>query len=256
MALRFFVKFLSAVKTSYLPALILLFVSFFCAAYSNFTSFQNNLFQISFYVVLFLSLGLILFSRNFKNIFFLLILRIISLVFNHLRFLQIPQPLFQDVYGWFMLIVPLTFVFLNVLPKNPAHFFWIFVFLLVEGLVVENFYLLQISIFSFKFNCLCPVVFYLYLSSYFRQRQTGQHYRGALFCFHLSFPRPWKCCKHLKFYFIPSFLCSYFVHIPPLCCLLWILQRWVNGRLFQRFFSSSWPKEVSAEIYLSFFLYW
>ncbi len=143
--MRFFLKFLSSVKTSYLPAFVLLIAALFCAAYQNFEPKYNSLCHLSFYIVLFFNVFLMFFAKNIKDIFLSLLLLFISICFNRLRLTESSETVIYNVYSWLMLILPLNFLYFNLLAKMPKHIFYLFAFLLFQGAVIENFYLLSFA---------------------------------------------------------------------------------------------------------------
>ena len=127
-----------------MPAFVLLVAAFCSAAYQNFAPTHNSICHLLFYIFLFLNVCLMFFSKNIKDIFFVFLLFVISVCFSQIRISQNPNA-FQNIYSWLMLVLPLNFLYFNRLEKNPENIFYLFVFLFVEGAVIENLYLLNIA---------------------------------------------------------------------------------------------------------------
>ncbi len=142
--MRYLFGFLSCVKTSYIPALILLVVTFFCSAYPSFEPRHDQILLISFYVVFAFNVALMLFSKNIKDIFFLLLLGLVFISFNRLRSENLTTDM-RSLVCWLELLLPLNYLYLTHLEKKPVRLFYLFSFFIIEAALVENFYHLDFS---------------------------------------------------------------------------------------------------------------
>ena len=151
--MRFLFEFLNCVKTSYIPALLLFVVPFFCSAYPSFEPYHDRTLLVLFYVVFALNIALMLFSKNIKHIFFLILLGIVFVCFNRLRAENLVFET-QSLVFCLELLLPLNFLYISHLEKKPPHLFYLFAFFMLEASFIENFYL-------FDFSALDSLISYL-----------------------------------------------------------------------------------------------
>ena len=130
------VKLLSCVKDSYLPAFIVLVVSFFCALNTTLQAPAVLSLNISFFVVCFLNLGLLFFFKDIKNTFLTFILLILYITLAKVFATSFVSE--SVIERWFMFIMPLNLLLISFLEQNQKHSFYFLCFFLTEAALIEN----------------------------------------------------------------------------------------------------------------------
>ena len=140
-----FIKLLSSVKDSYLPALIVLIASFFCALHSSVIEPVPLSLNITFFVCSFLNFSLLIFIKDFKNTF--LMLMIMFLYSALAKIMQTPLATPYYFERWLMLIVPLNLFLISFIRYKQKHAFYFLCFFLIQATLIENLCLLNHAVF-------------------------------------------------------------------------------------------------------------
>lgn len=130
------VKLLSCVKDSYLPAFIVLTVSFFCALNASLQAPAVLSLNITFFIVCFLNLGLLFFFKDIKNSFLTFLLLILYITLAKVFATSFVSA--QIIERWLMFVMPFNLLLISILEQNQKHSFYFLCFFLAEAALIEN----------------------------------------------------------------------------------------------------------------------
>ncbi len=184
-------EILSSVKTSLIPALVVLIATFCSTIFQTFDQSYLQLYNVLFYILIIATLIVLGFTSQKKQIFFILLLFAFYITLNKTRS-QTSQSDFSFICSSLFLLCPLNlFYLLSKKQFSQTQLFYVFLFWLFQGVLVERF------AFVYHFNFPENMLFISYLawfilliymllkiSFYPSFRQTGIFF--AMLCFGLS----------------------------------------------------------------------
>ena len=129
-------KLLSSVKDSYIPAFFVLVASFFCALNVHLQSPAVLSINIIFFLACFANMALLLYIKDFKNLFFTLILLFLYFALAKLHQSSFVVPIVLE--RWLMLIMPLNLFLISLSDQKENHAFGLLCFFLAQAALIEN----------------------------------------------------------------------------------------------------------------------
>lgn len=132
----FLLKLLSSVKDSYLPAFIVLAVSFFCALNTPLQAPATLSLNASFFIACFVNIGLLFFFKDIKNTFFTFMLLILYITVAKVFATSFVSE--QIISRWLMLLMPLNLFLISLLQQNQKNSFYLLCFFLGQAALIEN----------------------------------------------------------------------------------------------------------------------
>lgn len=157
-------KLLSSVKDSYIPAFFVLIASFFCALNIHLQSPAVLSINIIFFLCCLANIALLFYLKDFKNLFFTLIL--LFLYFALAKQLQSPFVTPTVLKRWLMLLMPLNLFLISSVDQKENHAFWFLCFFLAQAALLENLCLSEYALlpdFFIPVSQVLWVVLFLYL---------------------------------------------------------------------------------------------
>jgi len=138
-----FLKLLSCVKDSYLPALIALIALFFCALNPSLEGSALLSLNVTFLAGCFINFTVLLFSKDLKNTFFTLILLLCYLTLAKVTHTPLADSAL--IGRWLTVIMPVNLFLISFIEPKEKHAFFLLCFFLLEAALIENLYISNIA---------------------------------------------------------------------------------------------------------------